>query len=212
MPAHLLQFSYNGLMAAQFIVGVDEAGRGPLAGPLAVGVVVAHKSFAIKEMFPGVADSKMLSEKKREELYALLVTYARQGLLRYTVIYVRAGTIDRIGLTRATRQAVHSGVRKLAPEVAGYKILLDGLLHAPQEYAQETIIRGDATEPIISLASIAAKVQRDRLMKRLAKKYPKYGFEIHKGYGTKLHRKHIRTFGLSEAHRKSFCGNIKSVV
>ena len=150
-------------MRFDFLVGVDEAGRGPLAGPLAVGVVVAHKSFAIKEMFPGVADSKILSEKKREEIYALLVKYARQGLLRYTVVYVASATIDRIGLTRATMRAVHGGVRKLAPEVAGYKVLLDGLLHAPAEYKQETIIRGDASEPIISLASIAAKVSRDRL-------------------------------------------------
>jgi ribonuclease HII len=187
-----------------FLVGVDEAGRGPLAGPLAVGVVVAHKSFAIAEMFPGVADSKVLSEKKREEIYSLLVKYAKQGLLRYTVIYVAAATIDRIGLTRATARAVHGGVRRLAPEVAGYQVLLDGLLHAPAEYKQQTIIRGDATEPIISLASIAAKVQRDRLMKRLAKKYPKYGFEIHKGYGTKMHRKNIKKFGLSDLHRRSF--------
>ncbi len=188
----------------EFLVGVDEAGRGPLAGPLAVGVVVAHKNFAIKEMFPGVADSKVLSEKKREEIYSLLVTYAKQGLLRYTVIYVAAATIDRIGLTKATMRAVHGGVRRLAPEVSGYEVLLDGLLHAPQEYKQQTIIRGDATEPIISLASIAAKVQRDRLMRRLAKKYPKYGFEIHKGYGTEMHRKNIKKFGLSDLHRRSF--------
>lgn len=199
-------------MAHQFIVGVDEAGRGPLAGPLAVGAVVVHKNFEIKEMFPGVADSKVLSEKKREEIYGFLVKYAKQGLLRYTVIYVPAATIDRIGLTRATMRAVESGVRKLAPEVEGYKVLLDGLLHAPKEYAQETIIRGDASEPVISLASIAAKVQRDRLMKRLAKKYPNYGFEAHKGYGTKLHRKNIRKFGLSKLHRKSFCNTIRIVV
>lgn len=199
-------------MAHQFLVGVDEAGRGPLAGPLAVGVVVAHKSFAIREMFPGVADSKVLSEKKREELYGLLVRYSKQGLLRYTVIYVAAVTIDRIGLTRATMRAVHSGVRKLAPEVSGYKVLLDGLLSAPLEYLQETIIRGDASEPIISLASIVAKVNRDRLMKRLAKKYPKYGFEIHKGYGTEQHCKNIRKFGMSELHRKSFCRGMRVVV
>lgn len=199
-------------MAAQFLVGVDEAGRGPLAGPLAVGVVVTHKSFAIPEMFPGVADSKVLSEKKREELYGLLVKFQKRGLLRYTVIYVPAATIDRIGLTRATMRAVHSGVRRLAPEIDGYKVLLDGLLHAPIEYKQETIIRGDASEPIISLASIIAKVNRDRLMKRLAKKYPKYGFELHKGYGTKMHRKQIRKFGVSELHRKSFCTGLVSVV
>ena len=196
-------------MAAQFLVGVDEAGRGPLAGPLAVGFVVVHKSFAVAELFPGVADSKVLTERKREELYSLVVKYARQGLLRHTVIYVASGTIDRIGLTRATMRAVESGVRKLAPEVNGYKVLLDGLLHAPKEYVQETIIRGDATEPVISLASIVAKVNRDRLMKRLAKKYPHYGFEHHKGYGTKQHYKNIKKFGPSDLHRKSF---LKSVI
>lgn len=205
-------FVYTRLMAAQFLVGVDEAGRGPLAGPLAVGVVVAHKSFAIRELFPGVGDSKVLTERKREEIYSLMVKYAKQGLLRYTVIYVAAGTIDRIGLTRATRRAVFGGVRKLAPEVEGYRVLLDGLLHAPEEYSQETIIRGDATEAIISLASIAAKVSRDRLMTRLAKKFPHYGFEMHKGYGTKVHRKNIRKFGPCELHRKTFCGNIKIMV
>ena len=191
-------------MAAQFVVGVDEAGRGPLAGPMAVGVVVAHKNFAIAELFPGVADSKVLSEKKREELYALLLKYTKQGLLRFTVIFVSPATIDRVGLTKATMRAVFRGVRKLAPESDGHFILLDGLLQAPKEYKQETIVRGDATEPIISLASIAAKVRRDRLMHRLAKKYPQYGFEIHKGYGTKLHRKNIKKFGLSDVHRKSF--------
>lgn len=199
-------------MKAEFLVGVDEAGRGPLAGPLAVGVVVAHHTFAIRELFPGVADSKLLSEQKREEIYALLVTYARQGLLRYTVIYVSAATIDRIGMTRAVARAVSGGVRKLAPEVEGYEVLLDGLLHAPKEYRQQTIIRGDETEAIISLASIAAKVSRDRLMKRLAKKYPNYGFAEHKGYATKRHRQQIRAFGLCAAHRKSFCTNVLTVV
>ena len=199
-------------MAHQFLVGVDEAGRGPLAGPLAVGVVVAHKNFEIRELFPGIGDSKQLSEQKREEIYRLLVKYTKEGLLRYTVLYVAAATIDRIGLTRATQRAVHGGVRRLAPEVEGYKVLLDGLLHAPKEYAQQTIIRGDETEAIISLASIAAKVNRDRLMKRLAKKFPNYGFESHKGYGTEMHFEQIRKFGLSELHRKTFCKGVVSVV
>ena len=199
-------------MRAEFIVGVDEAGRGPLAGPLAVGVVVVHKNFCLQEMFPGVADSKVLTEQKREEIYSLVVNYSKQGLLRHTVIYVAAATIDRIGLTRATLRAVHGGVRKLAPEVEGYKVLLDGLLHAPKEYKQETIIGGDSIEPIISLASIVAKVNRDRLMKRLAKKFPNYGFESHKGYGTEMHFEQIRKFGLSELHRKSFCTKIEIVV
>lgn len=103
---------------------------------------------------------------------------------------------------------LYKGVRTLAAKPYGVRIMLDGLLHAPEEYKQQTIVRGDVTEPIISLASIAAKVERDRLMKKLAKKYPNYAFEVHKGYGTAKHRKAIKRFGLSDIHRQSFCKNL----
>jgi len=193
---------------AKFLIGVDEAGRGPLAGPVAIGLVAAPASFAIEEMFPGVGDSKMLTPKKREEIYALLLHFAHIGALRYTVLFSSSSTIDRIGISNAVRRAVHTGVRRLAPEPAGFKVLLDGLLHAPEEYAQETIIRGDASQPIISLASIAAKVERDRFMQKVSKQFPKYGFEIHKGYGTKSHRSAIRKFGMSDMHRRTYCRNV----
>ena len=197
---------------ARFVVGVDEAGRGPLAGPVAVGIVVAPSSCNLRKMFPGVADSKVLSEKKREEIFALLQkksgmhkTLRTAGVVRYIVVFASAHMIDAKGITAAVHRCIYKGIRKLVPNPAAHKILLDGLLHAPPEYAQQTIIRGDATDPIISLASIAAKVTRDRLMKRLAKKYPKYGFEKHKGYGTALHRAHIRKFGVCTVHRKTYC-------
>lgn len=197
---------------AKFLIGVDEAGRGPLAGPVAVGLVAAPASFAIEEMFPGVGDSKVLTPKKREEIYALVQSFVKMGALRYTVIFSSPSTIDSIGISKAVSRSVHKGVRILAPDPGGFKVLLDGLLHAPEEYAQETIIRGDATEPIISLASIVAKVERDRFMQRVSKQFPRYGFEVHKGYGTKLHRSAIRKFGICDIHRKTYCKNVLSRV
>jgi ribonuclease HII len=185
-------------------IGVDEAGRGPLAGPVAVGVVIAPARFAIAKNFPGVADSKTLSAKKREEIFSLLVAQAKKGAIHYAVVFASAQTIDGIGITKAVERAVWSGVRKVSPKPKDIRVLLDGLLSAPPEYIQETIIRGDATEPIISLASIAAKVSRDRLMHRLYKKFPGYGFESHKGYGTQEHYRAIRRLGLCTMHRRSF--------
>jgi len=187
------------------IVGVDEAGRGPLAGPVAVGIVRAPQSFDIKQHFPGVADSKKLSEEKRETIYALLLERTNNGDVQFSVQFSEAAIIDSIGITKAVKEALDRGVRLLVPHSEGVKVLLDGLLHAPEEYAQETIIRGDQSEPIISLASIAAKVERDGLMKNLAAQFPDYGFDIHKGYGTKKHREAITTFGFCNIHRKTFC-------
>ena len=197
----------------KFVIGVDEAGRGPLAGPVAVGVVLAPANFNIKKHFPGVADSKKLSPQKREEIYELLREKARRGNppaggpkspLRYIVVFASAKMIDKVGITKAVRQCVWKGIRNLSPKTVGVRILLDGLLIAPPEYKQKTIIRGDASEPIISLASIAAKVERDRLMCTYAKKFPEYSFEIHKGYGTKKHYEAIKKCGLCELHRKTF--------
>lgn len=189
---------------AKFIIGVDEAGRGPIAGPVAVGVVLVPAFMDIAELFPGVGDSKKLTTKKREELYALLVTFAKQGVLRFEVVFAGAHTIDTKGISYAVRTSLSKGVRSLAPDPENHYVLLDGLLHAPEEYAQKTIIGGDATEPVISLASIAAKVTRDRLLCRLAKQYPQWGFETHKGYGTSGHYAAIRKHGLSPIHRRSY--------
>ena len=186
-------------------MGIDEAGRGPLAGPVAVGVIKVSVGFNIKKHFPGVADSKQLSEKKREEIYTLLLAHKKAGDVSFCVRFASNTYIDEHGITRAVRNSIYKGVRALAPSPKGVRIMLDGLLHAPEEYKQKTIVRGDVTEPIISLASIAAKVERDRLMKKLAKKYPNYGLEVHKGYGTLKHRKAIKRFGLSDIHRQSFC-------
>ncbi len=195
-----------------FLLGVDEAGRGPLAGPVSVGVVIATQGFDIREEFPGINDSKKLSEKKREVLYALLQNYVTIGILRYKVIFKSAEDIDTRGIVVVIKEAVWEGVRSLISnsstvELRGseYRVLLDGSLSAPPEYMQETIVHGDSLEPIISLASIVAKVERDHLMCVLALQYPNYGFEVHKGYGTKRHIDAIQQHGLSAVHRTTFC-------
>jgi ribonuclease HII len=185
----------------RFVLGVDEAGRGPLAGPVAVGVVLTPVGFDIKKAFPGVNDSKQLSEAKREEIFELLKAHPT---VRYCVRYASHDVIDSKGISYAVRGAVARGVRSLAPSPAGVKVLLDGLLHAPDIYEQETIIGGDGSEAIIGLASIAAKVSRDRLMKRLAKTYPEYLFETHKGYGTALHYERIAKHGPCLIHRRTY--------
>lgn len=186
------------------IIGVDEAGRGPLAGPVSVGVVLAPANFTITEMFPGVADSKLISEKKREELFALLERAHLEGDVRYVVALASASDIDVKGISASIRDAVGEALLTLSPDPASSQVLLDGSLRAPSIYEQKTIIGGDRTEPIISLASIAAKVVRDRYMQDAARHFPGYGFEVHKGYPTKGHKEAIRALGLCTLHRRSY--------
>lgn len=188
----------------RFILGVDEAGRGPLAGPVSVGVVSVPEGFDVAKEFPGVTDSKKLSEKRREKFFEMLESRAALGDVRFVVEFESAEVIDREGIVPAVRRALVRGVNVLAPNAELVTIKLDGSLHAPAEYAQETIIHGDALIPVISLASIAAKVSRDRLMLDLAKQYPEYGFAKHKGYGTRAHYDMLEKHGPSAIHRRSF--------
>lgn len=188
----------------RFLLGVDEAGRGPLAGPVAVGVVAVAEGFDVAREFPGVADSKKLSEKKREKLFEMLKARVALGDARFIVELEGASIIDREGIVVAVRRALSRGVNALAPDAASVRIQLDGALRAPIEYAQETIIDGDELVPLISLASIAAKVTRDRLMTELSVQYPLYGFEKHKGYGTRAHYEMLKKYGLCAIHRRSF--------
>jgi len=188
----------------KFILGVDEAGRGPLAGPVSVGAVVVPEGFDVAKEFPGVNDSKKLSEKKREVLYEMLVARVAEGDVRFAVEFESAATIDAEGIAVAVRRALARAVTTLAPDASLVRVQLDGSLKAPIEYAQETIIGGDALIPLISLASIAAKVERDHLMCKLAEDFPQYGFEIHKGYGTRAHYDALGEYGLCAIHRRSF--------
>ena len=188
----------------RFTLGVDEAGRGPLAGPVAVGVVAVPEGFDVAKEFPGVADSKAISEKRREAVFEMLKARVALGDARFAVEMRSAQDIDQDGIAIAVRDAVYRAVNTLAPDAALVEILLDGSLHAPPEYRQKTIIDGDVLVPIISLASIAAKVTRDRLMHELAQQYPEYGFEKHEGYGTKAHYEALREHGLCALHRRTF--------
>ncbi|HVW71568.1 MAG TPA: ribonuclease HII [Candidatus Paceibacterota bacterium] len=196
------------MASGKFVLGIDEAGRGPLAGPVAVGFVMVPKGFDVAKEFPGVDDSKKLSEGKREALFEMLTRRAERGDVQFCVRYGSHAMIDARGMTRVVRAAIGRGVRTLAPESAGVHIYLDGLLHAPVQYSQETVIHGDALIPIISLASIAAKVSRDRLMHRYEKQFPGYGFAVHKGYGTKLHYQILEKYGPSEIHRRSYLSSL----
>lgn len=193
--------------ALRWILGVDEAGRGPLAGPVAVGIVAVPENFNVAREFPGIADSKQLSEAAREKLYAQLRERREAGDLDFCVRFASADVIDGRGLTKAVAGAVARGVRFLAPKPRDARIYLDGLLHAPPEYAQQTIIGGDELLPVIALASIAAKVTRDRRMRAFARLFPNYGFEEHKGYGTKSHYAALKRHGPCEIHRRSFLEN-----
>jgi ribonuclease HII len=188
----------------KWMVGIDESGRGPLAGPVAVGAVLVSEGFVVEQEFPGVKDSKLLSEKKREALFTELEHRVELGDLRFKVEMESSETIDSQGIAYAVRTALNRALEFLAPHSDEVLVKLDGSLKAPERYRQETIIDGDALVPIISLASVAAKVVRDREMHVLAKQFPLYGFERHKGYGTSAHYRALTEYGLCSVHRKSF--------
>ena len=189
----------------KFLVGIDEAGRGPLAGPVSVGAVCVPADFDFS-VLEGAKDSKQMTEKAREIIFKKMQELKKSGAINFVVALSSAQTIDTKGIVPAIRTALDGAIGMLKVNPAECKVLLDGGLKAPVEYTnQETIIKGDAKEKVIALASIAAKVLRDRHMVKIAEKYPQFGFEIHKGYGTKKHSNAIKEFGLSEIHRRSFC-------
>ena len=171
------------------------------------------KSRTILKRFKGVKDSKQLSEKQRESWFKVIKIEREKGSIQFAVSFSSSETIDSKGLTWAIKAALKRCLNRLEKkDFASCKclVLLDGSLYAPAHYAnQQTIIDGDAKEPVIALASICAKVLRDRKMKRLAKEFPHYGFEVHKGYGTKAHYKAIRKHGPSPVHRRSFLKGVK---
>lgn len=197
----------------KYIIGIDEAGRGPLAGPVAVGVVLVPVGFDWG-LLPGVGDSKALSEKKREVVYEASEVLALAEGVVPTVVFKTAKEIDTRGIAVVIREALAKGLHEVLAR-SGVKpgdclVLLDGGLKAPTEFVhQETIIKGDAKEAVIGLASIYAKVTRDHYMTAIATKkaFLPYDFAIHKGYGTKKHRESITKYGPSKEHRLSFCKN-----
>ncbi len=189
------------------MVGIDEAGRGPLAGPVAVGVAVISQKFNIR-FFQGIKDSKKLSEKKREVWYDLAVEARERGELDFHVALISEKVIDKHGITYAIRLGITQGLEKLSIKKSA-QIFLDGSLKAPTEFKnQKTIIKGDEKIAVISLASICAKVTRDRHMVKISKKFPQFSFDINKGYGTRTHIQAIKKYGPTPLHRQSFLKNL----
>lgn len=188
-------------------MGVDEAGRGPLAGPVAVAAVAAPREIYKRRMtvFKGVKDSKKLTPASRQKWFGKIKEMAERGKIIYAVSFCGNKTIDEKGINEAVSISVGRVLKKIAIKPSLALILLDGGMKASGKWLnQKTIIGGDDKESIIAAASVAAKVKRDKKMKGMAKKYPHYNFAVNKGYGTKEHILLIKKHGLSKVHRKSF--------
>lgn len=185
----------NGFKA---VCGVDEAGRGPLAGPVYAAAVILPQGLVIE----GLNDSKKLSEKKRELLYDEITKNA----VAWSVAYATEKEIDEYNILQATFLAMKRAVESLEPK-ADFA-LIDGNRMPPLDIAGETVIKGDSLSMSIAAASILAKVTRDRLMLDIDKMYPQYQFSRHKGYGTKLHYEMLAEHGISPVHRRSFLKKI----
>ncbi|MEI6542489.1 MAG: ribonuclease HII [Methylococcales bacterium] len=176
------------------IAGVDEAGRGPLAGPVVAAAVILDPS----RPFVGLADSKVLSERKRESLFDEI----KKNALSWSIAFATVEEIDEINILQATLLAMQRAVRGLA--IQPDQVLVDGNQLPKLPMPAQAIIKGDSKVQAISAASILAKVERDRLMVDLDKEYPCFTFRQHKGYGTKQHLYEIEKFGVLPIHRKSF--------
>jgi ribonuclease HII len=174
------------------IAGIDEVGRGPLAGPIVAGAVVLRCGI------PGLNDSKQLTEHQRESLYSLIM----DGTHAVGIGKVESDEIDRIGIQRANYRAMLEAVQALSPPPDF--LLVDGFEIKGYAGPQKRIIKGDAKSVSIAAASIVAKVTRDRIMKELAVEYPEYGFDRHKGYGTAAHLDALKRLGPTPCHRRSF--------
>lgn len=180
------------------ICGIDEAGRGPLAGPVVVAGVIMPKD----SMIEGVNDSKKVTEKRREKLYDLIIEEA----ISYSISIVGQDIIDDINILNATKMGVTEVVDKL--ELKPDLIVIDALNHInTRQIPYESIIKGDAKCYNIAAASILAKVTRDRIMRQWDEVYPQYGFTSHKGYGTAKHIQAIKEYGLCPIHRRTFTKN-----
>lgn len=189
------------------IAGIDEAGRGPLAGPVAVGVVKIPTDFN-KKFFKSIRNSKQLTAEERELWFSLATEARKKGELDFRVSLVSEKVIDKHGISYALRLGIKRCLSQLGLQDDS-QIFLDGALKAPVQFKHQlTVIRGDEKIPVISLASICAKVIRDRKMVKLSKKFPEFGFDIHKGYGTFMHRQALAKYGLTELHRRSFLKKI----
>lgn len=190
-------FSLNEMQSGHstlLICGVDEAGRGPLAGPVSAAAVILDEANPV----PGLNDSKKLSERQREKLAPLI----RESALAWAVAYASVEEIDRLNILQATLLAMKRAVLALA--IPPQLVLVDGLYCPQTGIRSEAIVKGDSKVAAIAAASILAKTCRDALMLQLHEQYPHYGFAIHKGYPTAAHLSALREYGVSDVHRRSF--------
>ena len=178
------------------VAGIDEAGRGPLAGPVVAAAVILSDDFDL----PGLTDSKQLSEKKRDAFYPLIHQQAKA----VGIGVATRSEIDQINILQATLLAMQRAIGRL-PEVPDH-LLIDGITPLPVNLSQQTLKKGDSRSLSIAAASVIAKVTRDRIMYSLDRQHPAYGFAKHKGYGTVQHRQAIVEFGPSRHHRLTFAG------
>lgn len=178
----------------QVICGVDEAGRGPLAGPVCAAAVILPKHLEL----PGLTDSKKLTDKRRRELFPII----KEQAIAYGIGLASEQEIDEINILQATFLAMERALAQLSvrPDLA----LIDGNREKDFGIPVKTVVKGDSLSANIAAASILAKVTRDDLMLEIAKQYPEYGFDIHKGYGTKAHYEALRAHGASPVHRSTF--------
>lgn len=176
------------------ICGVDEAGRGPLAGPVCAAAVILPEHLEI----PGLNDSKKLTDKKRRELYPII----KEQAIAYGIAFASEQEIDEINILQATFLAMKRAIAQLDGKASF--ALIDGNRETDFGMEVMTVVKGDSRSANIAAASILAKVTRDEYMEKLAEEYPEYGFEVHKGYGTKRHYEALREYGASPVHRKTF--------
>jgi len=207
-----------------YLIGIDEAGRGPLAGPVTAAAIILPSNFQFsifnfqKESKIKLKDSKKLTPKQRK----IWFDFIKKQKIPYAVANVSPKTIDKINISQAANLAATKALKKVIsywPITAKGKILLDGGLKinpslfnslVANSYTLKTIVKGDEKIPAISLASIIAKVRRDKYMEKMHKKFPQYNFKKHKGYGTKMHYQLLKRNGASKIHRKSFLSSLKN--
>ena len=178
----------------ELICGVDEAGRGPLAGPVCAAAVILPPHIQL----PGLNDSKKLTDKRRRELYPLI----KEAAVAYGIGFASQEEIDEINILQATYLAMERAIAQLA--VSPEQLLIDGNRAKEFGIPTRTVVKGDSLSASIAAASVLAKVSRDDWMLQAAKEYPQYGFEVHKGYGTKAHYEALTAFGASPIHRTTF--------
>lgn len=186
------------------IAGIDEAGRGALAGPVVAGACVLKAGVQLPSF---IRDSKQLTPEIREEAFAWITTHC----VAYGIGATEASVIDAEGILAATERAMQEAVAALARTVTPTYLLVDGRDKFWFDYPHSSVIDGDQLEPCISAASILAKVTRDRLMRDIARLFPTYGFDMHKGYGVPLHQEALRTHGPCPLHRRTFLKGLLSV-